>query len=144
MRAQILQQIEFKSPHPPTHPPLSLSPLPCALTKPRPMADHFALVPRALSARFFAAVNGFYACDGETWPPKPSWFQPECFANSFSESVLFRHLHATNIPYRLYSLFEYVITRGSQGGVCDFGASAYILACTTLGIGRAFKESFSR
>lgn len=107
------------------------------------MADHFALAPRALSDRFFATINGFYACDGVAWPPSSSWFQPECFGTAFEESVLFRHLHATDVPYRFYSMFEYMVTRGSRGAFCDLGAAVYLPACTTLGVWGAFNETFS-
>lgn len=96
------------------------------------MSDQFALVPRALSDRFFSAVAAFYACDGVSWPPPVSWWQPDCHGMSFEESVLFRHIHAVGIPYRLFSMFEYVIVRGEGGGVCKLGTSDYIHTCNVL------------
>lgn len=98
----------------------------------RPMSDQFALVPRALSDRFFSAIGAFYACDGVSWPPPVSWWQPDCHGMSFEESVLFRHIHAVGIPYRLFSMFEYVIARGEGGGVCKLGTSDYIHTCNVL------------
>lgn len=107
------------------------------------MSDQFALVPRALSDRFFAAVRAFYACDGQSWPPPASWWQPGCLG-SIGESVLFRHLHATEVPYRTYFMFEYVITRGAYGGLCFNGGVAFHEACNLLQLARAFRPPFNK
>lgn len=110
----------------------------------RPMSDHFALVPRSFSDRFFAAITTFYACDGSSWPPPTSWWQPDCHGRGLEESVLFRYLHAAEVPYRSYSMFEYVVTRGERGGQCDFGKDAYMTACSLLGIANVLSPQVSR
>lgn len=107
------------------------------------MSDHFALVPRAFADRFFLAVSAFYACDGSSWPPPTSWWQSECDL-AFEESVLFRHLHVANVPYRFYSMFEYIVTRAEQGGRCHVGAYIYVTACSILEAAGMFQLPFSR
>ncbi|CAM9356811.1 unnamed protein product [Ectocarpus sp. 13 AM-2016] len=109
-----------------------------------PMSDHFALVPRKFSDRFFSAAKTFYACDGRSWPPPSSWWQPECATIGFEESVLFRHLHASEIPYYFYPLFDFVITRGVIGGVCKLGFIVYSEVCSILGLWNALQPPFSR
>lgn len=97
----------------------------------RPMSDHFAIVPRAFSDRFFGAISAFHACDGQSWPPSVSWWQPGC-GMGFEEISLFRHLHAEGVPYRFYFMFEYVITRAGRGGECHKGRVAFEEACGML------------
>lgn len=109
----------------------------------RPMSDQFAMVPRAFSDRFFNAVTSFYACDGQSWPPSVSWWQPGCRIG-FEESVLFRHLHASDVPYRYYGMFQYKITRGALGGACHLAQVAFDETCNLLGIAGAFASSFNR
>lgn len=123
-----------------TFPFACISPRPLSA---RPMSDHFALVPRALADGFFSAVEAFYACDGSSWPPQESWWQPGCHGMGFEESVLFRHIHASGVPYRYYTMFEYVVTRGASGGVCYLGGSVYTPACNVLGLSGALREPFS-
>ncbi|CAM9671496.1 unnamed protein product [Ectocarpus sp. 6 AP-2014] len=108
-----------------------------------PISDHFALVPRAFSDRFFTAVKTFYTCDGQSWPPTVSWWQPEC-SGGFDESVLFRHLHTSNIPFRYYFNFEYIITRGELGGKCHLGETLHSESCSILKLWNAFQSSYDR
>lgn len=117
----------------------SLCPPYALMTSPRPMADHFALVPRAFAERFFLAIAAYYECDGESWPPPASWWQPACGGMAFEESVLFRHLHKELIPYHFYPHFEYAIARGTRGGKCDLGSSTYITACNLLSMANMFR-----
>ena len=107
------------------------------------MSDQFAMVPRNLAERFFSAITAFYACDGRSWPPPVTWWQPGCRVG-FEESVLFRHLHASGIPHRTCFMFEYIITRGGLGGVCVHGESAFSEACGLLGLAGAFRSPFTK
>lgn len=108
------------------------------------MSDHFALVPRAFADRFFGAVSTFYKCDGASWPPPVSWWQPAYKSLGFEESVLFRHLHVAEVPYRFYSMFEFVLARGSWGAQCDLGSSTYTTACNLLGMSDILRPPFSK
>lgn len=112
-------------------------------TRLRPMSDHFAMVPRAFSDRFFAAIGAFYACDGRSWPPAESWWQPRCRGGFFEETVQFRHLHASGVPYRVYFMFEYVITRGALGGWCILGQHTFGEACQLLELAGEFRPPFT-
>lgn len=107
------------------------------------MSDQFAMVPRALSDRFFAAITSFYECDGKSWPPPVSWWQPGCRIG-FEESVLFRHLHASQVPFRTYFMFEYTITRGELGGVCYLGHVTFGEACNVLAHTGEFRPPFNK
>lgn len=104
----------------------------------RPMADHFALVPRRLADPFFLAISAYYSCEGPSWPPSTAWWQPACLGMGFEESVLFRYLHDAQIPYRFYSQFGYALARGGRGGRCDLGASNYMSACNLLSMAGMF------
>lgn len=122
-------------------------PLPHAFFAPasmsRPMSDHFALVPRSFSDSYFTAIRAFYTCDKQSWPPSRRWWQPEC-SQGFEESLLFRYLHAAEVPYRFYPMFEYVITRGELGGVCESGTAGYFDVCNLMKIGKGFQAPFTR
>ncbi|CAM9232016.1 unnamed protein product, partial [Ectocarpus fasciculatus] len=107
-----------------------------------PMSDHFALVPRSFSDSYFTAIRTFYTCDKQSWPPSRRWWQPEC-SQGFEESLLFRYLHAEEVPYRFYSMFEYVITRGELGGVCESGTAGYFDICNLMEIGKGFQAPFT-
>ena len=107
------------------------------------MSDQFALVPRDLADRFFAAISAYYACDGQSWPPPVSWWQPEC-GQPFDEGVLFRHIHAARVPYRLYYMFEYTIVRGSRGGLCQLGDVTFGEACGFLSYTGEFRPPITR
>lgn len=109
----------------------------------RPMSDQFAMVPRAFSDRFFNAVAAFYACDGQSWPPSVAWWQPGCRCG-FEESVLFRHLHASDVPYRYYFMFQYKITRGALGGACHLAQVAFDEPCNLLTVAGAFGSPLNR
>ena len=108
------------------------------------MSDHFAIVPRAFSDRFFAAMSTFYACDGQSWPPAEPWWQPRCRGGFFEETVQFRHLHASGVPYRIYFMFEYVVTRGALGGWCILGHRTFDEACQLLALAGEFQPPFTR
>lgn len=101
------------------------------------------MVPRAFSDRFFKAITAFYACDDQSWPPPVPWWQPVC-GGGFEESVLFRHLHAFNVPYRYYFMFEYEIARGVLGGMCQLGQTIFGEVCTLLERVGAFRSPFNR
>lgn len=101
-------------------------------------------MPRAFADRFFLAVTTYYTCDGESWPPPTSWWQPACMGMGFEESVLFRYLHNAQVPYRFYSQFQYALARGVWGGKCDLGASNYIAACNLLSMAEMFSPEASR
>ena len=107
------------------------------------MSDQFALVPRDFADRFFAAMSTFYACDGQSWPPPVSWLQLGC-GQGFEETVLFRHLHAARVPYRNYFMFEYVIARGSRGGLCYLGDVTFGEACNVLEHAGEFRPPITR
>ena len=77
------------------------------------------------------AIRAFYTCDKQSWPPSQRWWQPEC-SQGFEESLLFRYLHAAEVPYRFYSMFEYAITRGELGGVCESGTTVYFDVCNLM------------
>lgn len=109
----------------------------------RPIADQFAMVPRAFSDRFFKAITTFYACDEQSWLPPVPWWQPVC-GGGFEESVLFRHLHASDVPYRYYLMFDYKITRGELGGMCQLGQAVFVEACTLLEMVGAFRSPLNR
>lgn len=106
------------------------------------MSDQFAMVPRAFSDRFFAAISAFYACDGQSWPPPVTWWQPGCL-DGFAETVLFRYLHASGVPYRTYFMFEYFITRGVLGGWCTLGHQMFGDVCQILTSAGEFRSPFS-
>ena len=112
----------------------------------RPASDDFALVPRVFSDRFFSAVSTFYACDeSSAWPPGESWWNPHCDGKGFGETVLFRHLHALEVDYRTYPMFDYVPTLHEKSGKnCDTRESAYYTsACILLGTWGLLPASFS-
>ncbi|CAM9145497.1 unnamed protein product, partial [Pylaiella littoralis] len=101
-----------------------------------PVSNDFALVPRSFADRFFSAVSAFHSCDPGSWPPQEPWWQPNCSGNNgdssggggggggssgFEESILFRHLHATDVVYRPYPMFEYCVVQHSGSGCCGEG-----------------------
>lgn len=110
----------------------------------RPLSDHFALVPRAFSDRVFMAVTAYYACDGSSWPPSAPWWQPGCNGQGFEESVLFRYLHASGVPYRLYPMFENVVARGRMDDACRVEEGTYTMACGLLKLAHLLPVAFSR
>lgn len=59
----------------------------------------------------------------------------------FEETVLFRFLHAADIPYRHYPRFEFNLVRGVNGGVCNAGGSDYRVACTLLNMAGAISST---
>lgn len=108
------------------------------------MSDEFALVPRAFADRFFSAIEAFYACDGSSWPPSESWWRADCNGEDFEESVLFRYLHAMEIPYRVYPMFDYTTISTKDGGNCSLDKGTYSTACILLGTSDLLPPSFSR
>jgi len=74
-------------------------------------------VPRDFADRYFSAISAFYSCEEGAWPPPESWWQPNCSgAEEFQESVLFRHLHATDVAYRPYPMFDYYVVPAQSAG----------------------------
>lgn len=135
----------------------------------RPISGDFALVPRAFAERYFSAVSAFHSCDAGSWPPREPWWQPDCGGGGgFQESVLFRHLHANDVAYRPYPMFDYYIVqqpqrkdgggRGGGGGGGDGGgergdiinvcnvrtAAEHDTACVLLGAAGLLASSYSR
>lgn len=132
------------------------------------MNDDVALVPRAFAERYFSAIATFHSCEDDVWPPGKSWWQQDCVvgssggaethggADGFSESVLFRHLHAKDVNYRSYSMFDYYVVRPPSGGDgggervgkvdCDAGtiAAGYGTACTLIGAAGLLPSTYSR
>lgn len=130
------------------------------------MNDDFSLVPRAFAERYFSAIAAFHSCDDEVWPPGESWWQQDCVGtggdgekrgevNGFPESVLFRHLHAKDVAYKPYSMFDYYAVRSLSGsggserggqGECAAGIAAegYGTACTLVGAAGLLPSIYSR
>lgn len=126
------------------HPLPHNSSMPSSNDPSRPSSDDFALVPRAYSDRFFSTISTFYACDSSSWPPTGSWWNPRCDGKSLGESVLFRHLHASEVDYRVYPMFDYVPTLHEQeGSKCAKKKSAYASACVLLDTWGLVPPSFS-
>lgn len=107
----------------------------------RPVSDYFALVPRAYADQFFDAISAFYDCDNSSWLPPESWWQVGCMMAGFEESMLFRYLHAADIPYRHYPRFEFNLVRGASGGVCNSGGADHRVACTLLNMAGALSPA---
>lgn len=135
----------------------------------RPISDDFALVPRVFADRYFSAVSAFYSCEDGAWPPPETWWQPNCSGGGdFQESVLFRHLHATDVAYRPYPMFDFYVVPpkthdssagggdgdgdlgGERGGKdmpgCDVKTAAedFGAACILLRTADLLPSSFSR
>lgn len=119
-------------------------------------------MPRAFADRYFSAVSAFHSCDDGSWPPDEPWWQPSCAGGGgFQESVLFRHLHANDVAYRPYPMFDYYIAQRQRedGGVraggggggergdgngCDVRTAAqHDTACVILGAAGLLPSSYS-
>ncbi|CAM9489126.1 unnamed protein product [Hapterophycus canaliculatus] len=120
-----------------------------------PMNDDFSLVPWAFAERYFSAIAAFHSCDDGVWPPGESWWPGQgCVrsgndeemhgTNGFPESVLFRHLHAQDVPYRPYSMFDYVVRSPSGGGGGGDGEPSYGTACALIGAAGLLPSNYSR
>lgn len=61
--------------------------------------------------------------------------------SGYEESVLFRYLHAADIPYRHYPRFEFNLVRGVTGGVCTSGMTEGGAVCSLLDMAGAIPSS---
>lgn len=140
----------------------------CEISLCRPMPTDFVLVPRYFADRYFSAVSAFHSCDVGSWPPREPWWQPQCNGNSdsgssgFEESILFRHLHATDVAYRQYPMFDYCgiqqsgtdrdgggsINGGERSGRDNLDvrtpAVDHGTVCILMGAAGLFRSSYSR
>ncbi|CAM9175760.1 unnamed protein product, partial [Scytosiphon promiscuus] len=104
-------------------------------TKSWPMSVNFALVPRAHSDRFFSIIEAGNTRDVDDSKWREEWDaraqESRGGAEGFEGSVLYRYLHAKNIPHRPYPMFEYYSMQ-PKGISCETNTANYATVCLLL------------